>query len=445
MDARDNHTGRRKGITDDEVLHIEYYPETERLDSDSQIRYTTALDDALEATQYGMTIPEELTRAQLWEVVPEVLEASNIRKWKHKASCCYNNAWHKHGIEYTLPITGAKLITIAKAGKLDSAKLNRQQRKNATRYKRFMVCDGKRYDTTMLYYERNSYNFEKYGRYTMLDLNRLNLKEIRHGSIKVKGTNLAGCQVDWINRRQELFSSLYKFEPVFVGTEKQHTAKHSDPIYRGQLTSLDIKLEQDQLITHISTMGKIHHLGEFPYYEPSGDWSQGIRNWHRYWRPRREGKFIKYVSNRSKQFVTKYQIHIRRHSSKQWINLGSFSGNTDRLTEVLHEFIPPVTAQFIRIIPETYVGSPSMQISLLGPQEIIDNAYATAKCNLFYPSSKRYHATSYRCKYEARRLKYEHRIRKTKTRSAMTKLRTTWNLDKDDDFAVAYDFNEEEY
>ena len=78
-------------------------------------------------------------------------------------------------------------------------------------------------------------------------------------------------------------------------------------------------------------------------------------------------KTFKYVNEIEKKWVTSYTIQVRIDSGKKWNSLGKFTGNHDRLTEVVHPLDSRIYVRYVRFIPKTYCNYPGLQVSLFGP------------------------------------------------------------------------------
>lgn len=108
--------------------------------------------------------------------------------------------------------------------------------------------------------------------------------------------------------------------------------------------------------------------------------------------------------------VQTFTLEYRQHSSRQWILLGDFTGNSDRITEVLIKLDIPIVAQYLRITPLTYKGLPKMCIRVFGSNPRSSNLQTDLSKSRSVDLSS--YAT-YRVEYPADHTYYPDRIKKS--------------------------------
>lgn len=383
LKPRDGHTARFKGQRDDDPVYVTFDTDTTRIDKHTVVRPATVFDDykfnAYHSKYHKGDIP--LNKANLWKDVIDVLEENAIGKRVRRVR---DSRRDKKAIDYVLPVTGERIIR-------DS------ERKPPSRYHtRFFNFMGKKYDTTMIYYSNRKHSFEPYGRFKYLPVDPT-IHPIK-GKMKLKGNQTA------IQINQRIHHTNY------AGKREDHAFRY--PLYEKDFLYTEVDFGKDVSITHLSMMGRSLNTGRFPVFEEAKEYGLD----HKYQ--------LIFVVERDAQYVTKFEVQYRVHSSKKWISAGDFTGNNDRLTEHRIQFETPIVAQFFRIIPITYNGSPSMNFQFFTsvPVEEKDTADAqeTVTYSLINPSEQHYllgGAGRYGCNCSACKARLDHNTRRTQNRS----------------------------
>lgn len=126
--------------------------------------------------------------------------------------------------------------------------------------------------------------------------------------------------------------------------------------WTGKIDGINITFTKEQRVTHIGTLGKRYIIDNFPSYTEWEEWPDNkkdeIRNVN-----------IPYICENEDHYVLQYQI-LYVDEKGNWNDLGQFKGNCDRVTEVIHRFEKPIFTSKMKIIPYSFVRSPSIQISL---------------------------------------------------------------------------------
>lgn len=364
LKPRDAHTARLKGERDRDPLCVEYTNDPIRIDKHTLVRPVTAFDchnfEAYNDGRYGWNhngSDIQLNKNRMWEDVLDILEKNAIKKEKIKRvkKYCRNQYKDKKYIEYTLPIIGEMIIR-------DTV------RKTPSRYStRYINFNGKKLDTTMIYTRRYP-TFEPFGRLVFLppDPTIFPIK----GKMKLKGNTSA------LNIEQSLGLGYLAYPDDSDGA-------YFLPRYEKDFQHIEVDFGKDVTITHLSTMGRSLLTGRFPNtLEEATKYNLDWRN------P------IKYIREHYAHYVTKFEVQYRIHSSKEWISAGLFTGNNDRITEKRIQFEEPITAQFFRIIPITYDGSPSMNFTFytnVSSEQKSSDDVDTITYSLLAPSDNHYH------------------------------------------------------
>jgi hypothetical protein len=374
LDWNDGHTARMKGVVDTEQPYVVCDLDLQHMHSNVYIKPISALDDLVlgnsrkfldsgKACRRSWLISDDpdktsvqLTKANTWKSVIDILESNAVSKSVRKTRNMFND---KFEINYTLPVVSDQIV---KLYDINTNKKNIASNQNRIRWQ------GKNYKTNTLYYSSSIHKFHEFGKYKLVDKKALGLSPL-YGSIKEKGVDLPRRLTEWCTNTH--YDMGYKRDPY----------NHINHPFTGKLLSIDIDLSVDTQVSHISTMGKRYECYSFPTLEERRSFNisgMGVFN---------------YITEKTHHYVCRYQVLVRRHSSKQWISLGSFEGNKDRLTEVLHAFPELVLARYIRIVPESYNGSPSMQIALYNNTTDMSSSESakTINCKLLLPSKKRYY------------------------------------------------------
>lgn len=142
----------------------------------------------------------------------------------------------------------------------------------------------------------------------------------------------------------------------------------------GQYAEID--LGKNTVVTHVSTMGKRHDI-------------------------HRHGAELHYVEETAKNWVSTYVLYARRDSQHVYTRLGKYSGNTDRLTEVVHELDQPMNVRYLLFVPLSHSNYRTMQIGIFGPSEKPDTGSENIEYTLIMPCKK----------------SHNHRLRKEKLRT----------------------------
>jgi hypothetical protein len=67
--------------------------------------------------------------------------------------------------------------------------------------------------------------------------------------------------------------------------------------------------------------------------------------------------------------VSRYEVHGRLEGGREWVKLGTFTGNNNNLTEHLNRLQNPVVMRFVRFVPVAWVGAKTcFQVGVFGTQ-----------------------------------------------------------------------------
>lgn len=364
---RESHTIRQKGEKDDTKLIISSTKVSTKIGKYSYLTPVTILDkiklpytcsqknrryiyyygsyDYYNNENIRFNLDLTLDNNKLWEKIIDILEENNISK-RIKRSDYSSNYPDKYEIEYELPIIGNTITRYQK-----------KQRKTL----RFR---NKNYNVNMLYII-NSYDpftFNPYGNFKFADksLNRI------YGSVKIKyckGYRYRDI-VCMINPKYNYSSNWY------LDFKKKDIYEYAE-----------VDLGENMEITHIGTMGLRHNVTYFPNCFEEKEY--GLPSYPK----------ITIATDNEKIWVTSYTVFVRVNSGKKWIGLGKYTGNKDRLTEVVHKFDQKVIARYVRVIPKTYSKFPGFQISLFGPNSSKNKNEDTDTTIIYtvkYPSKRKY-------------------------------------------------------
>ena len=201
---------------------------------------------------------------------------------------------------------------------------------------------GKKLDTTLIYYASQSTRtipFEPYERFKFLPKDP--------GIIPITGVMKLIGEHSALEISQSL--SPYPYSKKITEFDARL------PKYEKNYKYTDVNFGKDTCITHLSIMGRGLRTESFPNRSEADRYNLHIH------------QQIAYINFKSHHYVTKFEVQYRVHSSRKWTSVGIFLGNNDRLTEVRIQFGSAVFAQFFRIIPIHYVGSPSMRFVFYTP------------------------------------------------------------------------------
>lgn len=442
IDARDKHTGRNKGCRDNSLPVVSCTKKHIDIADNAYVVQETILDTVLDSYDVSEFSYDDhiisLNHNKNWKYIPELLEANYIRKRYIRSTNIYG---HKKTIEYTLPIIGERLVV--------------NQTNQIVPKSKILVLNGKKYNTKFLYRCRSEIDFIKHDKFELVDIEKLGLYEVSIKSINVHGSthgnNVYGnvksyCTAINRNRIKDNYTNYYHAVESYSISNSLYNLNNYDNyrINKGNkgntlplVKHTDIDLSKDTLITHISTMGKMYDIYTFPTWEQCKKYGLDYSFYT-------SVNKISYIKENDKCYVIKYKLLVRKHSEKRWISLGSFTGNNNRTTEVLHKFDEPITVQYIRIIPESYVGLPIMQVALYSDKAstnkaTIDNNQNSIIYTINNPSNKRY-VISYKSLDKRDTAKFNN-LQRVKNRTLMRSLEIDWNSKNENDELYIYKNN----
>jgi hypothetical protein len=257
-----------------------------------------------------------LNKDNRWTTLVQLLEDVNIGTTTH-----YRGYDHNKEVTYSVPVTN---------------EIEPEVENETTRF----IVNGKRYSTNMIYYSNTLIglhaDFEPYG-----SIRRAKLpKDYQYlsGKIRLHGRNIGGLHINMLSNYIRHTSRSYKSLPKYNGTSNS-------------LQYVEIDIGSDKKVEYITLMGRDHTVFSQPNVPRCGEHS------------------IKYVIEKEHHYATKINVKVRNHSSKQWYDIGTFTGNDDRLSEKIFKVDIPIGARFYRIKVISYNGSPSFQIGLLRMEE----------------------------------------------------------------------------
>ncbi|GAB5354186.1 hypothetical protein AAMO2058_000098100 [Amorphochlora amoebiformis] len=96
--------------------------------------------------------------------------------------------------------------------------------------------------------------------------------------------------------------------------------------------------------------------------------------------------------------VLSYALYIRKEGAREWLPIGTFNGNTDVKTEVLHKIgseNDKLSARYLKFEPKTFQGSKSMRVGVYGREDMASKekkviAQKTVSYTVEKPHSARY-------------------------------------------------------
>lgn len=380
---RENHTVRLKHEKDKQDIILEVWKCAERLSKDAYLEPLSILEEYKHNIQYKVSVScfdetqmslyseTYLNNKNMWDII-DLLEENCVKKEKKRIDD--TNYKDKYCVYYDLSIIGHKLV---------------RHKKNKKLLDKFFHLNGKKYNIKFIYFEEGL-NFCKYGVFKFnKTLNRI------YGNVKVK-CNDGEIRYNMVTPRRH-------------GGIMYPTKPNSKKNY------IEIDLNENTEITHIGTMGMVHNVRRFPNHPDFMSYKHDIHE---------ISKHIKLdvVENIDKIWVTSYEVEVRVDSGRKWVKIGKFSGNNDRLTEVVHKLDDKLFVRYIRFIPITYSNSPSMQVSVFGPKEskIKDDDDDIITCKIIFPSCKNNRFNCYKMNYWGSVMERE---RKNKKRYIDSRLR----------------------
>jgi hypothetical protein len=385
LKPRDGHTARRKGARDEDPSVLRYSRPEIRIDPKTVAVATTVVDevlsnlDAYYERNWRNQSDIPLDKNHMWESVEATLRENAVKVWERRERDQFED---KRAIEYTLPVTGEQIIHST----LPKKKYN---------HERYFYFKGHKYDMTMIYYSRSKHKFESYGRYSLLDPVP-NTKAI-YGKLRIRGVHSDA------DIRQSFNGNYY-----YHCGSRNPWERTSLPKFEGKVDSINVDFGKDTVITHLVTMGRALYTNSFPYYKEEYEEYQIPKNYR-----------LTYILEKENHCITKFEVQYRKHSSKQWISLGEFTGNADRLTQVRHVFETPITAQYFRIIPKVYNSSPSIQFAFYTPSPTSERTSTeladTVTYTIIHPSERRYYSSYWN--YKDRYGDTSHRTKRTQNRA----------------------------
>lgn len=324
-----------------------------------------------------------LNKKDLWKLVPEELE-KNCTSRKEKTVGDGSGRYTKE-ITYHLPVETETLID-SKISLHPQQIFSPQQSfptKRKSRLAKYIescfLYKGQYLDPSIVYKKTNDDQFVKYGTFKKITIppNTVLLK----AKTKTHGKGNIQCHL--------LGKKIKKEKSNLKASEQTPTVEY-----------MEIDLGKDTSLSMISTMGKVHDIDIFPSTDE--EYKQVSNN---------KNNKISFVTETNHEYLTSYQVHVRKHSDKEWIKIGTFSGNSDRLTEVAHS-ITPIKVQYVRIIPLTFHGSPSFQVGLYGEKQANtifekQNSVETLVYVLTHPSQQKH---SFQKRFRSRSYELAHII-----------------------------------
>lgn len=370
-----------KGEQDDPNIYIYFYKNVNKIGKDSYSMPITILDDPKykfknsaryhrnwEVTRNKICDYEvSLNNNNMWKTIVDLLEDNYIKKKINRSHDDFNYK-DKKEIEYTLPIIGHDITKL----------------KIREKYK-YLKFKNKKYPLNKMYLciNINNPSFEKYDNFNFYDETKFNLYRLNFKLKLVSNENLyCDKSIYKINSKQnEMYDNSRNL--CFFNSNYKYKSKNYNYI--------EIDLEENTNITHISTMGKKHYTYKFPNSDEQLKYDL------------KSEPAIQYITETDKNWITSYELKYRQHSYKKWHLLGKFTGNNDRMTEVVHCFDDKIFARYIKLIPISFNNYPDVQISLFGSEldidkdelsnikELSNNDKNTIVYSLYQPSKKRFH------------------------------------------------------
>jgi len=290
-----------------------------------------------------------LNKHENWNIVKDLKEhALKITKLRERSP--YKD---EHFVQYEIPVIDEKYV-----------KINASQQ--VVKPKHTFIWNNVKYDDRLIYYRQPQSNtFTPFGQFKW---NRPDKTKRLKAKIKVVGSD----------------AHLHSIH--LLTTEGGYTRTEPECSNLKDNVHLLLDLGKDTVVSHISFMGRVLHLGRFPdIFSSSADRKTFPK-----------GRSIVYTEDKTDVFVTKFQILARQHAQKEWTNLGEVAGNKDRLTEVTHPLDIGVPIQFIKIVPLCWSKQADFQISLFGPDNIyveeneLEEKQETLLCSVFLPGERKY-------------------------------------------------------
>lgn len=105
---------------------------------------------------------------------------------------------------------------------------------------------------------------------------------------------------------------------------------------------------------------------------------------------------IRLMTEHVDEYVTQYDLFGRVDGGKNWIKIGTYSGNYNCFTENIHDISRDIPDQlkfrYIRISPKKYHNSKSMRVMIYGDIKDIDpektETSETVTYTIIYPNNK---------------------------------------------------------
>lgn len=221
------------------------------------------------------------------------------------------------------------------------------------------VWRGKTYSKSVIYTIHGSDekfpSFTPVGQYTYITLPDGTREVVPH--MKIKATCIAGNYQ--VKRTSVKYYWYWGYSGVdFNGIHRDRYFSRFLEKYQGRFDHIEFDFGKDTNITHIATMG-------MPYIESYYPQKRRRTGMPKYC-------YIRYTWEQCNHYVSRYEVQVRQHSSKNWISLGYFAGNSDRLHEKINQFETPISVQYVRVIPIDWGLSPSMCVRFFGAKPNVE-------------------------------------------------------------------------
>lgn len=295
----DNHTLRQLPWKDGQIQpKLKYEKLIEQIAKDTFVEYTTILDDEFD------TVPTTLGDNNNWERVEKLLEPYKIKEGTNKQLYCdysprsIHTSVNKRAVHYSLPVTGSRVLNKAIQ------------------------------PPPFVWYVRKGDNYVKYEEFKEQEIPFENVPV--YGKVKVETQkNTVGYSI--VQRKQSRFSIKWNYKPSYVTP------------YQGTVRDVIIDFEKNIDITGMTISGKQHLIR---YVSTKGT---NVSN--------DKLDFVE-VLETERHFLKQFEVWYRKHESKTWNRIDMFTTTQDRLTSKWISW-PTINAQYVKIVPLSYQGSPS--------------------------------------------------------------------------------------
>lgn len=301
-----------------------------------------------------------LNKHDLWEQVVETLEKNCIKREEKKDPCTtkYSGDRSKKEIHYTLPVLKFDRLT-------DVDDINATQISNHPEYTSRSILHRLNLLPQSCFIFNYQRKFEPLPSFKLISKNDLpssiqrltdskNIKiNVSYQTNKKKKQEQQGdvCLLTLLKDTATVPSFHYRERNIIDPEESKDMLLEFVPTVRNQPTPeqrtvkhITIDLQRNRPITHVST------LGSKCTYD-----SYTLKN----------GLDDMYVAADIRpDYITSYQLQVRSDKGREWIHLGTFAGNTNRFTEVIHPLQLSFMVRYIRLVPKQYSGLCSAQIGL---------------------------------------------------------------------------------